>query len=121
VKDSARFFLKLDFAILGGALALGSFFKADGSEFLLALATHRLELKILGALIVYGLVFDLAITWLRNEFQRSIQPSRFGLVVSICNYALAIQVISHVFIVWGLVQYALGFLSGVSSPSRRVA
>ena len=117
VKEGVQFLLKLDFALLAAALAIGSLFKLDGRELLVSLTSHKLELKFLGALIVYALVMEFHITWLRNGLSRWIEEKYFSRVVAVINLGYALQVLAHTLIVVGVIGYVSGVLDCMSLPA----
>jgi sterol desaturase/sphingolipid hydroxylase (fatty acid hydroxylase superfamily) len=65
-RDSCIFYFKFDLAMVVASAAIVSFFKLEGAPLLEEAAEYQPVLRFLAYMIIYALVFEFAITTVRN-------------------------------------------------------
>lgn len=117
-RDSCLFYFKLDLAMVVATAAIISYFKLEGEALLEEAANFQLVLKFLAWMTIYALLFELAITSLRNRKDISTliaheQKSKW--LLRAFSFGYTIQVLAHILFVLGVLAYTSGYVDGFMS------
>lgn len=110
-REGCVFYFKFDLALFAFVAALVSFFKIEGYEIIAYVFQYKMLLHYLAMLIIYALLFELAITNTSNRKDLSqileveVKSNR---IYRIFNRLYGIQVLAHA----ALVLFMLGYISG---------
>ena len=119
IRESCIFYLKLDLAMLAAIATIASVLKLDGTGLMMLLTRHRQELNILAGLIIFAVIFELALLYTRTNLLSPRTTSGVQqIVVSAFSYAYAVQVLGHIFLIVGLFSYLAGVLNCLSDVAK---
>jgi hypothetical protein len=111
LRESAVFYLKMDFALLAAAAALLTLFRLENKEMVKVLSQMSESIDWLLALIAYGLTLERSFVYLPNEFK---DEKAARITLWIIKIAFSVQLLLHLYFLGYLGGYFLGWLEVAS-------
>ena len=97
IRESALFYLKMDFAMLGGGIALIALFEMSPDEIFVDAPQYLVAIQVFAVLITYGLIFEFllisAMNQTSNPDRRIAAKMKFLSIIQLGGHVLLIGVI----------------------------
>jgi len=118
IRESALFYLKLDFGFIAGLATLVSVTKIDPDQLLSSAANFKNIILFLICLILFALVIEFVTTDIRNSIsiENKIKENHLPLIRKAVNFLYIVQFLAHIFLFGvfsGFLSSYLGHLSNV--------
>ena len=110
VRDTCRFYLKIDFGFLAGIISIITILKLGPTELLVAMVDTRFFIVGMVILIIYGLIFDY---WLLvKSLAKNSSEKQTKLVIRRTGQGIWIQLVLHILLISYISSFALGYSRG---------